>query len=462
MDLEERILEGRYQLRSLLGVGGMARVYLATDQVLERQVAVKVLSQPYAQDPSFVERFQREARAAARLSHPNIVAVFDGGSDAGLHYLVMEYLPGQSLAELLRRQGRLAPRRAAELGVEVCAALAAAHTRGLVHRDVKPANVLVGADGRVKVTDFGIVKAAATATLTGTGTVLGTAGYLSPEQAQGRPVDGRSDLYSLGCVLYALLTGAPPFAGDSPVAVAARHVTDQPTPPSHHNLRVGPALEAVVLTALAKEPADRYQSAAAMAQDLERVVTTAGASDMPPPDARGEPPTDRLPSVIPTNAATVPTASAALRRPGWIPWALVGSIGVVALVAVALWPRGGDLSATSQATTASTAALPTRPTGTTSLTQSLAELPAALADLGQVIRAGQQQGTVDNSAEDLLKQAEEALRAAQEGKGEDADKKLQDLQRRTDEQIDKGKIRGPAADQVRQAVAQFSQAVRPG
>jgi eukaryotic-like serine/threonine-protein kinase len=147
MDLEGRILDGRYRLGSLLGVGGMARVYLASDRVLERQVAVKVLSPPYAQDPVFVERFRREARSAASLSHPNIVAVFDSGSDAGEHYLVMEYVAGQSLAELLADQGRLAPRRAAELGVEVCAALAAAHAQGLVHRDVKPANVLVGAEG---------------------------------------------------------------------------------------------------------------------------------------------------------------------------------------------------------------------------------------------------------------------------------------------------------------------------
>src|SRR5215216_2145890 len=196
MDLEGRILDGRYRLGSLLGVGGMARVYLASDRVLERQVAVKVLSPPYAQDPVFVERFRREARAAARVSHPNVVAVFDSGSDAGRHYLVMEYVAGQSLAELLADQGRLAPRRAGELGVEVCAALAAAHAQGLVHRDVKPANVLVGAEGRVKVTDFGIAKAAATATLTGTATVLGTSAYLSHDQLQRGAVHSRSHEYS--------------------------------------------------------------------------------------------------------------------------------------------------------------------------------------------------------------------------------------------------------------------------
>ena len=178
MDLEGRILDGRYRLGSLLGVGGMASVYLATDRVLERQVAVKVLSPPYAQDPSFVERFRREARSAARLSHPNVVAVFDSGSDADQHYLVMEYVAGQSLAELLADQGRLASRRAAELAIHVGEALAAAHAQGLVHRDVKPANVLVGDDGQVKVADFGIAKAAAADTLTGSGTVLGTAAYL--------------------------------------------------------------------------------------------------------------------------------------------------------------------------------------------------------------------------------------------------------------------------------------------
>jgi eukaryotic-like serine/threonine-protein kinase len=278
MTLQGRVLGGRYALGARVGVGGMGQVYRARDRVLERTVAVNVLSAGSTDDLELVARFGREARAAAALNHPNIVAVFDSGVDGDLQYLVMEYVEGQSLAGLLRRERPLGPRRVAEAGRQVCQALAAAHAAGLVHRDITPANVLVDPAGLVKVADFGIAKLAPATTMTGD-KVLGTAAYLAPEQAQGRPVDGRSDLYSLGCVLYALLTGAPPFAGDSPVAMAARHVTEQPTPPSHHNPRVGPALEAVVLTALAKAPADRYQSAAAMAQDLERIVTDAGAGE---------------------------------------------------------------------------------------------------------------------------------------------------------------------------------------
>jgi eukaryotic-like serine/threonine-protein kinase len=459
MTLQGRVLGGRYALGARLGAGGMGEVYRARDRVLQRTVAVKVLSAAATQDLELVARFGREARAAATLNHPNIVTVFDSGADGDLHYLVMEYVEGQSLAGLLRQEGVLEPRRAAEVGRQVCQALAAAHAAGLVHRDITPGNVLVDPGGVVKVADFGIAKLAAATTMTGDGMLLGTAAYLAPEQAQGRPVDGRSDLYALGCVLYALVTGAPPFVGDSPVAVAARHLTEQPVPPSERNPRVGAALEAVVLTALAKDPANRYQSAAAMAQDLDRIIADLGPGSGPLAGAGEAAPTDRLPSSIPAEAATVPMASTAIRRPGWIRWALVGAMVIVALVAVALWPRGGDPPAAPPSTRPA-ASTTTTSAGTTSPTRSQAELPAALANLAQVISAGQQQGTVDNSAEDLLKQAEEVLRDAQEGKGEDVDKKLQDLQRKTDEQIDQGKIRGPAAGQVRQAVTQFIQAVR--
>ena len=318
MDLRGRMLDGRYQLGSVLGVGGMARVYLAEDRVLQRQVAVKVLSPPYDQDPLFVERFRREARTAAGLSHPNIVAVFDSGSDGEQHYLVMEYVAGQSLAELLAHQGRLAPRRAGELASQVCAALAAAHTQGVVHRDVKPGNVLVAGDGLVKVTDFGIAKAATSHTLTGSGMVLGTAAYLSPEQARGGPVDARSDLYGLGCVLYELLTGTPPFGSgaDGPqVAIATRHLSEPPEPPSWRNQQVDPGWDAVVLTALAKQPAQRYQSAIEMQDDLRRVL--AGPAAAAGPDGLGAAgaPTQQLPR-LPAGAGAASTGVGPLGAAG--------------------------------------------------------------------------------------------------------------------------------------------------
>jgi eukaryotic-like serine/threonine-protein kinase len=481
MDLEGRILDGRYQLGSLLGVGGMARVYVATDRVLERQVAVKVLSPSDAQDPLFVERFRREARAAARLSHPNIVAVFDSGSDAGQPYLVMEYVPGESLAQVLHRQGRLAPGRAVGLAIQVCAALAAAHAQGLVHRDIKPANVLVGPDGQVQVTDFGIVKAAAATTLTGTGTVLGTAAYLSPEQAQGHPVDARSDLYGLGCVLYELLCGSPPFgsgADRAPVAIATRHVREPPEPPSARNPRVDPALEAVVLTALAKDPAQRYQSATDMQGALERVLTGDAAAAVPtepllaPPGRTGT-------GATPTAAG--PVAGDDGRGPGWPRWALLaaGTALGIALVIVLLWPDGGDTPARlpeagSGASAATSAPSSTTPRSTARPAPSAPGVPAALANLTAVISSARQQGTADQEAEKLLDQAADLANALEaggkdnkghnkgEGKGEgqQAAKKLAELQRTVEELIGKGNIRPPATIQIQQAVAQLSQAVQ--
>jgi eukaryotic-like serine/threonine-protein kinase len=487
MDLEGRILDGRYQLGSLLGAGGMARVYVATDRVLERQVAVKVLSPSDAQDPLFVERFRREARAAARLNHPNIVAVFDSGSDADQPYLVMEYVPGQSLAQLLARQGRLTPRRAVELAIQVSAALAAAHAQGLVHRDIKPANVLVDPDGQVKVTDFGIVKASAATTLTGTGTVLGTAAYLSPEQAQGGPVDARSDLYGLGCVLYELVCGSPPFGSGidrSPVAIATRHVSEPPEPPSARNRQVAPALEAVVLTALAKDPAQRYQSAVELQDALERVLAGEAAPALPtvPTEPLLAPPSRTGTGTTPT--ATGPAAGDDGQGSGWPRWALLvaGTALGIALVVALLWPDGGDTPARlpeagSGASPATSAPSSTTPGSAARPAPSAPGVSAALANLRSVITTARQQGTADQAAEALLDQAADLANALDagrkdnrghnkdegKGKGQEAAKKLAELQGTVDELIGKGKIRPPATTQIQQAVAQLGQAVQqPG
>jgi serine/threonine protein kinase len=272
------VLGGRYELGETLGRGGMGVVYRATDTVLGRSVAVKILADGLARDPSFVERLRREARAAARLSHPGVVTVFDHGSEGGRHYIVMELVEGPTLSELLAR-GPLGVERTAAIGDQVLAALEVAHGQGVVHRDVKPGNIMVTASGSVKVMDFGIARSADAETLTGSGTVVGSAAYLSPEQVQGRTVDHRSDLYSIGCVLYEALTGRPPFVGSSAVSVAHQHVSAEPEPLSHL-VRVPSAMEDVVMRALAKDRDARHRTAAEMRAVLVEAVA-------PPPTAAG-------------------------------------------------------------------------------------------------------------------------------------------------------------------------------
>ncbi|MEU1375153.1 Stk1 family PASTA domain-containing Ser/Thr kinase [Streptomyces triculaminicus] len=275
---EPRRLGGRYELGSVLGRGGMAEVYLAHDTRLGRTVAVKTLRVDLARDPSFQARFRREAQSAASLNHPSIVAVYDTGEDyvdgVSIPYIVMEYVDGSTLRELLHSGRKLLPERSLEMTIGVLQALEYSHRAGIVHRDIKPANVMLTRTGQVKVMDFGIARAMGDSgmTMTQTAAVIGTAQYLSPEQAKGEQVDARSDLYSTGCLLYELLAVRPPFVGDSPVAVAYQHVREEPNPPSIHDPEVTPEIDAIVLKALAKDPDYRYQSADEMRADIEAAL----------------------------------------------------------------------------------------------------------------------------------------------------------------------------------------------
>jgi serine/threonine protein kinase len=265
------VLLGRYEVGRLLGAGGMAEVYEGLDRLLARRIAIKVLLAQYAHDPAFLARFRREAQAAASLSHPNIVGVFDTGCEGDTWFIVMEYVDGRTLKDVIRAEGPLYWSRAAEVAGDVAGALAVAHARGIVHRDVKPGNVMLTTDGKVKVMDFGIARASAVPSITQTSAVVGTAQYIAPEQAQGLEVDPRTDVYALGCCLYEMLTGQVPFTGPTPVAIAYRHVREDPTPPRALNPDVPVSLERVCLKAMAKSPEDRYQTAVDFQQDLERV-----------------------------------------------------------------------------------------------------------------------------------------------------------------------------------------------
>jgi serine/threonine protein kinase len=330
------VIDGRYRVSARLGSGGMADVYLAHDTLLGREVALKLLHHRFSEDQEFVERFRREASSAAGLSHPNVVAVFDRGEWDGTYYIAMEYLPGRSLKAVVREHGPLSPPDAIDIVVQILLAVRFAHRRGIIHRDIKPHNVILDEEGRAKVTDFGIARAGAS-DMTLTGSIMGTAQYLSPEQAQGHAVSETSDLYAVGVVLYELLTGSVPFEGDSAVTIALKQVSAEPIPPSSRNPEVGPALDAVVMRSLAKDPLARFASAdefiAALQQSREGIS--------PAPAFNGNPPTRDaaaalvVPPLPPEEPHPPGDASRRRRRAIWIA-AAVAALAIAAAVLLLL------------------------------------------------------------------------------------------------------------------------------
>ncbi|MGH3320266.1 MAG: Stk1 family PASTA domain-containing Ser/Thr kinase [Streptosporangiaceae bacterium] len=326
---EPRLLGHRYELDGVVGRGGMAEVYRGRDIRLDRQVAVKTLRADLARDPTFQTRFRREAQSAASLNHPAVIAIYDTGEDyvqgASVPYIVMEYVEGRTLRDILRDDRRLLPERALEITDGILRALDYSHRGGIVHRDIKPANIMLTPTGDVKVMDFGIARAIhdATSTVTQTAQVIGTAQYLSPEQARGERVDARSDIYSTGCVLYELLTGRPPFSGDSPVAIAYQHVREDPVPPSQIDPEIPPWADAIALKALAKNPDNRYQDAAEMRNDIQRALM--GQRVEAPTVLATAGPTQRLGPGAPATQALPPDTFAGReeeRRRRW-PWILL-------------------------------------------------------------------------------------------------------------------------------------------
>jgi eukaryotic-like serine/threonine-protein kinase len=337
-------LGGRYEIGDLLGRGGMAEVHIGRDSRLGRSVAVKMLRPDLARDPSFQARFRREAHSAASLNHPAVVAVYDTGEDefAGnpVPYIVMEYVEGSTLRDLMASGRRLMPERALEIVDGVLAALAYSHQHGIVHRDIKPANVMLTKSGDVKVMDFGIARAVAdqSATMTQTSAVIGTAQYLSPEQARGEQVDARSDLYSTGCLLYELLTGRPPFVGDSPVSVAYQHVREEPAPPSSLDPDVPPAVDAIVMRALTKDREHRYQNADEMRADISRALAGRAVAA---PAAMAAATTQRVPAAAPLATSTFPVLPEQEARPDnkggrALAYALLGAAVIAVFVIAAV------------------------------------------------------------------------------------------------------------------------------
>lgn len=310
--MTNRILDQRYELEELVGGGGMADVYKATDRLLQRPVAVKILHEQFQRDQEFIEKFHREAQAAARLSHPNIVNIYDVGVSAGEHYIVMEYVPGTTLKELIQKRGHLEPDEALAITREIAEALAHAHANGLVHCDIKPHNILMLDGAHAKVADFGIARAVTESTMTYSGNVIGSVHYFSPEQAKGTVITPKSDVYSLGVVLYEMLTGELPFTGENPVSIAMKHLQDEPTPVRRIDPAIPPVVEALVARMMAKDPALRPESAELVHEIAQAEAMVKNGTDPGAPDPFA---TQVLPRVGDKNAPIPPRRAARAQRP---------------------------------------------------------------------------------------------------------------------------------------------------
>jgi eukaryotic-like serine/threonine-protein kinase len=460
MTIEGKVLADRYAVGELLGRGGMAEVYLATDRVLDRPVAFKVLGGWLANDGTFVERFRREALAAARISHPNLVAVFDAGSEGGVHYIVMELVPGETLADVLRKEGRLHPNRATKIAASVADALGVAHSAGIVHRDVKPGNVMLTPDGRTKLMDLGIARSIDGDSITHASSILGTAGYLSPEQARGDPVDHRSDIYSLGCVLYEMLTGRQPFEAQDPLAVAYKHVHEAPAPPTSLEPSTPPGLEVVTLRAMEKEPAARFQSVADMAAALDDrtapVAPVKATTPMPPVTATTPLHTART-DTLPRRVDRV------RRRRPLVPLLLaLAALALLGSLAFAL--LGGDppskpvVPADSASPSPSSSPSPSESPSASPTPPPVDPVQGAIDALQGVVAQGVSDGTItDKAAEEILKGLDEALHEFTGGDAEKALDKLGDLERKVDDLVDHDKIAHSERQKLAKAIEDLAE-----